>query len=42
MLVEALVEEAQDYELDAVFAFTYVVEFFNKVGSTRWSAAPCR
>ncbi len=31
-LVEALVKEAQDYELDAVFAFTYVVEFFQKVG----------
>jgi amino-acid N-acetyltransferase len=31
-LVEALVEEAQTYELDAVFAFTYVVSFFNKVG----------
>jgi len=31
-LVEALVREAQTYELDAVFAFTYVVEFFNKVG----------
>ncbi|HUI80393.1 MAG TPA: N-acetyltransferase [Bryobacteraceae bacterium] len=31
-LVEALVYEAQIYELDAVFAFTYVVEFFNKVG----------
>ena len=31
-LVEALVEEAQEYELDAVFAFTYVVEFFQKVG----------
>jgi amino-acid N-acetyltransferase len=31
-LVEALVAEAQDYQLDAVFAFTYVVEFFNKVG----------
>ena len=31
-LVEALLREAQDYELDAVFAFTYVVEFFNKVG----------
>src|ERR1051325_5651269 len=31
-LVEALVQEAQDYELDATFAFTYVVEFFNKVG----------
>lgn len=31
-LVEALLQEAQDYELDAVFAFTYVVEFFNKVG----------
>jgi amino-acid N-acetyltransferase len=31
-LVEALVIEAQDYDLDAVFAFTYVVDFFNKVG----------
>jgi amino-acid N-acetyltransferase len=31
-LVEALVQEAQDYELDAAFAFTYVVEFFEKVG----------
>jgi amino-acid N-acetyltransferase len=31
-LVEALVEEAQRYELDAVFAFTYVDEFFRKVG----------
>jgi amino-acid N-acetyltransferase len=31
-VVEALVEEAVRYELDAVFAFTYVVEFFNKVG----------
>ena len=30
-LVEALVEEAEAYELDAVFAFTYVVGFFNKV-----------
>ncbi len=31
-LVEALVDEAQEYELDAVFAFTYVVDFFSKVG----------
>jgi len=31
-LVEALVAEAQEYELDTVFAFTYVVEFFRKVG----------
>jgi amino-acid N-acetyltransferase len=31
-LVEALVNEAEQYELDAVFAFTYVVDFFNKVG----------
>jgi amino-acid N-acetyltransferase len=30
-IVEALVEEAVQYELDAVFAFTYVVEFFQKV-----------
>jgi amino-acid N-acetyltransferase len=31
-VVEALVEEAQQYELDTVFAFTYVAEFFGKVG----------
>jgi len=31
-LIEALVAEARQYDLDAVFAFTYVVEFFNKVG----------
>jgi amino-acid N-acetyltransferase len=31
-LVDALVAEADQYELGAVFAFTYVVEFFNKVG----------
>ena len=31
-LVEALVAEAERYELDAIFAFTYVVEFFAKVG----------
>ena len=30
--MEALVAEAQEYELDAVFAFTYVAEFFNRVG----------
>lgn len=32
ILVESLITEGQEYELDAVFAFTYVVEFFNKVG----------
>lgn len=32
ILVEALVREADLFELDVVFAFTYVVEFFNKVG----------
>lgn len=32
LLVESLVEEAERYGLDAVFAFTYVVEFFSKVG----------
>jgi amino-acid N-acetyltransferase len=32
ILVKALVEEAIVYELDAVFAFTYVVEFFSRVG----------
>lgn len=31
-IVEALVSEAQQYELDSVFAFTYVDEFFRKVG----------
>lgn len=31
-LVEALVTEAQAFELNAVFAFTYVVEFFSKLG----------
>jgi amino-acid N-acetyltransferase len=31
-VVEHLVEEALEYDLDGVFAFTYVVEFFNKVG----------
>ena len=31
-IVEALVREAVQYELDAVFAFTYVDEFFRKVG----------
>lgn len=31
-LVEALVAEAVQYGLDAVFAFTYVPEFFNRVG----------
>ena len=31
-LVEALVLEAQENSLDAVFAFTYVPDFFRKVG----------
>ncbi len=31
-LVEALVKEATQYSLDAVFAFTYVPDFFRKVG----------
>jgi amino-acid N-acetyltransferase len=31
-LVETLVAEAVQYELDAVFAFTYVVDFFGRVG----------
>jgi amino-acid N-acetyltransferase len=31
-LVQSLIEEARAYELDAVFAFTYVDEFFRKVG----------
>ena len=31
-MVERLIGEAQEYELDAVFAFTYVAEFFQKVG----------
>jgi amino-acid N-acetyltransferase len=32
LLVEGLIQEALDYELDAVFAFTYVPGFFQKVG----------
>jgi len=31
-LIEGLAAEAESYELDAVFAFTYVFEFFQKVG----------
>lgn len=31
-LVGALITEAQEYELDAAFAFTYVTAFFEKVG----------
>jgi amino-acid N-acetyltransferase len=31
-VVEALLREAQEYEMDAVFSFTYVVGFFLKVG----------
>ncbi|MEO7651822.1 MAG: N-acetyltransferase [Bryobacteraceae bacterium] len=31
-MVEALVKEARDYGLDAIFAFTYVDEFFRKMG----------
>jgi amino-acid N-acetyltransferase len=31
-VVEALIEEAHTYALDAVFVFTYVVGFFNKLG----------
>jgi amino-acid N-acetyltransferase len=31
-LVESLVKEAEEQGLDAVFAFTYVVDFFRKTG----------
>jgi amino-acid N-acetyltransferase len=31
-LVETLVQEAEAYDLDAVFAFTYVTGFFEKLG----------
>ena len=31
-IVEALLQEARDYGLDVVFAFTYVVPFFEKCG----------
>lgn len=31
-LVGALITEGQEFEMDAVFAFTYVAEFFAKVG----------
>lgn len=30
-MIEALVREASDYSLDAVFAFTYVADFFRKM-----------
>lgn len=32
LIVEALLREAVEYELHAVFAFTYVPEFFGKLG----------
>jgi amino-acid N-acetyltransferase len=31
-IVDALIEEGREYELDIVFAFTYVVPFFEKCG----------
>jgi len=31
-LIETLIEEALEYSLDAVFAFTYVPDFFRKMG----------
>lgn len=31
-LVQALVAEAESFDLDAVFAFTYVLDFFRKLG----------
>jgi amino-acid N-acetyltransferase len=31
-LIEALVREASNFSLDAVFAFTYVADFFRKMG----------
>jgi len=31
-LIEGLVQEASNYALDAVFAFTYVADFFRKMG----------
>ena len=38
-LIEALVSEANGYQLDAVFAFTYVPGFFSKMSFTKWSGA---
>lgn len=32
LIIQALIAEAQTYGLDAVFAFTYVKDFFGKVG----------
>lgn len=32
LIVQSLVAEAQTYGLDAIFAFTYVMDFFAKVG----------
>jgi amino-acid N-acetyltransferase len=31
-LIESLIAEAEEYSLDAVFAFTYVEDFFRKMG----------
>ena len=31
-IVQALIDEAREFKLDIVFAFTYVVEFFEKCG----------
>jgi amino-acid N-acetyltransferase len=33
-IVESLLAEASDYSLDAIFAFTYVPDFFRKMGFT--------
>jgi amino-acid N-acetyltransferase len=32
LLIKSLEQEARDYDLDAVFAFTYVTGFFRKLG----------
>ncbi len=42
LIVEALVYEAKMYGLDAVFAFTYVPDFFRRSGSMRPNAVNCR
>ena len=42
IVVEALIEEARQFSLDAVFAFTYVPGSFASWSFKKWSAASCR
>jgi len=40
--VQALLEEAQAYGLEAVFAFTYIPRFFAKQGFAEIERESCR